>query len=62
DPAQAHDDVLDVGRLYQPLHGGGLDWAGAVAVGIAEAIKPDSTVDSVIDTARDTLPEQFTFA
>ena len=62
DPAQAHDDVFDVGCLYQPPHGGGLDWAGAVAVGIAEAIKPDSTVDSVIDTARDTLPEQFTFA
>jgi len=59
DPAQAHDDVLDVGRLYQPLHGGGLDWAAAVACGIAEATKPHSTVDRVINAAREALPEQF---
>ena len=61
DPMQAHDDVFDVGRLYQPLHGGGLDWAAAVACGIAEAIKPDSTVDTVIDAAKEALPEQFNF-
>lgn len=61
DPAQAHNDVFDVGRLYQPLHGGGLDWAAAVACGIAEAINPDSTVDTVIDAAREALPEQFNF-
>jgi len=59
DPAGAYSDVFDVGRLYQPLHGGGLDWAAAVACGIAEATRPDSTVDSVIDAARIVLPEGF---
>ena len=59
DPAHAHSDVFDVGRLYQPLHGGGLDWAAAVACGIAEATRPDSTVDSVIAAGRKVLPEGF---
>ena len=58
-PEQACSDVFDVGRLYQPLHGGGLDWAAAVASGIAEATRPDSTVDSVMDAARKVLPEGY---
>ena len=62
DPAGAYSDVFDVGRLYQPLHGGGLDWAAAVACGIAEGTRPDSTVGSVIEAARDVLPEGFRFS
>ncbi len=50
-PEEAYRDVWDVGRLYQPLHGGGLDWAAVVACSIAYAIRPDATVDGVIDTA-----------
>ncbi|MEM1582274.1 MAG: ADP-ribosylglycohydrolase family protein [Candidatus Bathyarchaeia archaeon] len=50
-PEQAVIDAFDVGRLYQPLHGHGLDWAAAVAAGIAEAFKPDATVDSVVEAA-----------
>jgi len=59
DPEQARIDVFDVGRLYQPLHGGGLDWAAALACGIAEAVRPDSTMDSVIHAARDVLPKNL---
>lgn len=59
DPEEACSDVFDVGRLYQPLHGGGLDWAAAVTSGIAEATRPDSTVDSVTDAARKALPEEY---
>ncbi len=55
-PEQAYIDVFDVGRLYQPLHGGGLNWAAAVACGVSEAMKPDATVDSVIGAAERALP------
>ena len=50
-PEEAYKDVWDVGRLYQPLHGGGLDWASVVACSIAYATRPDATVDGVVDTA-----------
>lgn len=50
-PEEAYKDVWDVGRLYQPLHGGGLDWASVVACSIAYAMRPDATVEGVIDTA-----------
>lgn len=50
-PEEAYRDVWDVGRLYQPLHGGGLDWASVVACSIAYAMRPDATVEGVIDTA-----------
>jgi len=51
DPEQAAVDAFDVGRIYQPINGYGLDWAAAVAGGIAEALKPSATVDSVVDAA-----------
>jgi ADP-ribosylglycohydrolase len=50
-PEEAYKDVWDVGRLYQPLHGGGLDWASVVACSIAYAIRPDATVEGVVDIA-----------
>lgn len=50
-PKQAFIDTFDVGRLYQPLHAYGLDWAAVLACGIAEAMRPTASVDSVIDAA-----------
>jgi ADP-ribosylglycohydrolase len=51
DPDEAVRDIFDVGLLYQTHVGDGLKWAGIVAAGIAHALCPDATVDSVIDTA-----------
>lgn len=50
-PYQAYLDTWDVGRLYQPLHAYGLDWSTVTSAGIAEAMRPNATVDSVIDAA-----------
>ena len=50
-PEQAAVDAFDVGRIYQPLHGYGLDWAAAVASGIAEALRPKATIDSVVEAS-----------
>ncbi|MFC4600904.1 ADP-ribosylglycohydrolase family protein [Cohnella hongkongensis] len=50
-PYQAFVDTWDVGRLYQPLHAYGLDWATVTSAGIAEAMRPNATVDSVVDAA-----------
>lgn len=56
-PSQAVLDCYEVGQLYQPLHGYGLDYAAAVCAAIAEAMKPNATVQSVVDVAMDVLPE-----
>ena len=45
----AIDDVFEVGQLYQSSNSRGLKWATVTAVAIAEATKPNATVDSVID-------------
>lgn len=57
DPQQAALDAFDVGRLYQPLHGHGLDWAAAVTAAIAEGLKPDPTVESVVEAATSYVAE-----
>jgi len=51
DPDSAVRDTFDVGLLYQTHVGDGLKWAAIVAGGIAHALCPDATVESVIDTA-----------
>jgi ADP-ribosylglycohydrolase len=51
DPDGAVRDIFDVGLLYQTHVGDGLKWAAIVAGGIAHALCPDATVESVIDTA-----------
>lgn len=56
-PEQAFADTFEVGRMYQNTYGYGLDWAGAYNAGIAEAMKPDATVDSVLKVIIDLLPE-----
>jgi len=48
DPAQAARDVREVGRVLQQPLGDGLAWAAVVAAGIAAALAPDATVESVI--------------
>lgn len=50
-PEEAYKDIWDVGRLYQPLHGGGLDRASVVTCSIAYAMRKDATVDGVVETA-----------
>lgn len=49
----AADDVLEVGQLYQTSNSRGLKWAMVTGVAIAEATKPNATVDSVIGAVFD---------
>ncbi len=51
DPDAAVRDIFDVGLLYNTRVGDGLKWASVVAAGIAHALCPDATVDSVIEVA-----------
>jgi len=51
----AIDDVLEVGQLYQTTNSRGLKWACVTAVSIAEATKPDATVDSVLNAVFDSF-------
>jgi ADP-ribosylglycohydrolase len=50
DPQSAADDSFDVGRLYAREITPTLRWAALYNAGIAEACKPDATVESVIST------------
>lgn len=49
----AKEDVLQVGQLYQTANSRGLQWACVTGVAIAEATKPEATVDSVIGAIYD---------
>ncbi len=57
DPDQAAADALDIGRIYQKADGEALHWAAGMNAGIAEALKPDATVESVLKQIRGHLPE-----
>jgi ADP-ribosylglycohydrolase len=48
DPEGAVRDVHDVGRLYFPSFDPSLEWAGVYVAAIAEALRPDATVESAI--------------
>ena len=52
DPEGAADDSLDVGRLYSPANAPALRWAALYNAAIAEACKPQATVESVLEVAR----------
>jgi len=52
DPQGAADDTFEVGKVYFRETAFGLRWAALYNAAIAEACKPDATVDSVIDVAR----------
>lgn len=53
DPRQAALDAMEISRLYTPpaMYSHGPEWAAAVAAAIAEAVSPESTLDSVIQAA-----------
>lgn len=51
-PAEAARDAVDVGMLMYPRYGSGLWSAGCYAAAIAEAMKRDATIESVIQAAK----------
>jgi ADP-ribosylglycohydrolase len=53
DVPNAVNDVFEVGQLYQTSNSRGLKWACVTAAAIAEATKPNATVDSVIGAIYD---------
>ena len=55
-PAQAAADALDIGRIYQKAEGEALQWAAGFCAGIAEALKPGATIDSVLAVIRNAMP------
>jgi ADP-ribosylglycohydrolase len=58
DIPRAIEDVFEVGQLYQTANSRGLKWACVTAVSIAEATKPDATVDSVLNALFTNLDER----
>jgi ADP-ribosylglycohydrolase len=57
DPKQAAEDIYNVGSIYLPVQGGGIQTAAVVAAAIAEALKPNSSVENVIETSLSFLSE-----
>lgn len=53
DPEAAADDTLKVGQVYARQGVPALRWAALYNAAIAEACRPDATVDSVLETARE---------
>ena len=51
DPQGAADDSFEVGKVYAQETAFGLRWAALYNAAVAEACKPDATVDSVLDVA-----------
>jgi len=56
DPDQAARDALAIGRIYQKAEGESLQWAAGMDAGIAEALKPEATVESVLEAIRSHMP------
>jgi len=44
-------DVYEIGRIYQPAYSDSYPWGAAYNAAVVHAMRPDSTVDSVIETA-----------
>ncbi|WP_332718978.1 ADP-ribosylglycohydrolase family protein [Pelagibacterium mangrovi] len=55
DPAQAIDDVYQIGSIYHQQHGTGLQVAAAYAGALAEAMRPSASVESALRVALDHL-------
>lgn len=51
DPVSAADDSFEVGRVYASETAFGLRWAALYNAAIAQACRPQATVESVLDTA-----------
>ncbi|MFP4057192.1 MAG: ADP-ribosylglycohydrolase family protein [Candidatus Brocadiia bacterium] len=56
DPSGAADNCLEVGKVYMAPGAFGLRWAALYVAAIAEACKPQATVQSVLQTARRFAP------
>lgn len=52
DPRGAADDAFEVGQVYMSQISFGLRWAALYDAAIAEACKPNATVESVLEAAR----------
>ena len=61
DPENAIEDVMEVGQIYHYTNSRALRWACVTAVGIAAAMQPGATVDTVLDTIFDKLDERVAF-
>jgi ADP-ribosylglycohydrolase len=44
-------DVYEIGRVYQPPYSDSFPWGAVYNAAVVHAMRPDATVDSVIDTA-----------
>lgn len=44
-------DVYEIGRVYQPAYSDSYPWGAAYNAAVVHAMRPDATVDSVIETA-----------
>jgi ADP-ribosylglycohydrolase len=44
-------DMQDILRVYQPVESDGYEWGAAYMAAVAHALRPDASVDSVIETA-----------
>jgi len=44
-------DVYEIGRVYQPPHSDSFAWGAAYNAAVVHAMRPDATVESVIQTA-----------
>jgi ADP-ribosylglycohydrolase len=55
DPAGAYREAIEVLAAHQTSYG--LEAAGVIAACIAEALKPDATLESIVDTARESAKE-----
>ena len=44
-------DIYEIGRVYQPPNSDSYPWGAAYNAAVAYAMRPDATVDSVIETA-----------
>jgi len=53
DPKGAADDTFEVGKLYMRETAFGMRWAALYNAAVAEACKPEATVESVLEVAKE---------
>lgn len=59
DPWQAAQDTIELGKLYMPSNDVALFWSAAVAAAIAEGMKADATVETMLIAAKNVVPKQI---
>ena len=58
DPETAAKDGMELGSLYQSGRAYGLQWGACYIAALAQATRPEATVQSVIDTALQVVPKE----